>query len=91
MMNMNDLQKAVDLYRQLKAEKELLEDQLKAAEREIISYMEEHEKQKEVGENFKVSYSDCTRKTLDSKRLEADLGSLDEYRKVTSYKRLTVN
>ena len=77
MMNMNDLQKAVDLYRQLKAEKELLEDQLKAAEREIISYMEEHEKQKEVGENFKVSYSDCTRKTLDSKRLEEDLGNLD--------------
>lgn len=91
MMNMKDLQKAVETYRQLKAEKELLEDQLKAAEREIISYMEEHEKQKEVGENFKVSYSDCTRKTLDSKRLEADLGNLDEYRKVTSYKRLTVN
>lgn len=91
MMNMKDLEKAVETYRQLKAEKELLEDQLKAAEREIISYMEEHEKQKEVGENFKVSYSDCTRKTLDSKRLEADLGNLDEYRKVTSYKRLTVN
>lgn len=91
MMNMKDLQKAVETYRQLKAEKELLEDQLKAAEREIISYMEEHEKQKEVGENFKVSYSDCTRKTLDSKRLEEDLGNLDEYRKVTSYKRLTVN
>lgn len=91
MMNMKDLEKAVETYRQLKAEKELLEDQLKAAEREIISYMEEHEKQKEVGENFKVSYSDCTRKTLDSKRLEEDLGNLDEYRKVTSYKRLTVN
>lgn len=91
MMNMKDLQKAVDTYRQLKAEKELLDDQLKAAEREIISYMEEHEKQKEVGENFKISYSDCTRKTLDGKKLEEDLGNLDDYRKVTSYKRLTVN
>ena len=91
MMNMKDLEKAVAEYRSLKAMKEELEEQLKAAEREIISYMEEHEKQKEVGENFKVSYSDCTRKTLDSKRLEEDLGNLDEYRKVTSYKRLTVN
>lgn len=91
MMNMKDLEKAVAEYRSLKAMKEELEEQLKAAEREIIQYMDEQNKTKEVGENFKISYSDCTRKTLDAKRLEADLGNLDEYRKVTSYKRLTVN
>ena len=88
---MKDLEKAVAEYRSLKAMKEELEEQLKAAEREIIQYMDEQNKTKEVGENFKISYSDCTRKTLDAKRLEADLGNLDEYRKVTSYKRLTVN
>lgn len=91
MMNMKDLEKAVAEYRSLKAMKEELEEQLKASEREIIQYMDEQNKTKEVGENFKISYSDCTRKTLDAKRLEADLGNLDEYRKVTSYKRLTVN
>jgi hypothetical protein len=38
-----------------------------------------------VGE-YKVSYTDATRETLDKKRLEADLGDLTEYTKVTAYK-----
>lgn len=91
MMTREELNKAVAEYRSLKAMKDELDEQIKAAEKEIIQYMTEQNKTKEVGENYKINYSDCTRKTLDAKRLEADLGNLDEYRKVTSYKRLTVN
>lgn len=91
MMNMTELEQAVKDYRSLKALKEQLETELKEAEKQIITYMNENGKAKETGNDFKISYSDCTRRTLDSKRLEADLGSLAEYYKVTSYKRLTVN
>ena len=38
-----------------------------------------------VGE-YKLSYTDATRETLDKKRLEADMGDLSEYAKVTTYK-----
>lgn len=91
MMTKEQLNKAVAEYRTLKAMKEELDEQIKAAEKEIITYMTEQNKTKEVGENYKINYSDCTKKTLDGKRLEADLGCLDEYRKVTTYKRLLVN
>jgi len=42
-----------------------------------------------VGE-YKLSYTEAKRETLDKKRLEADLGDLSEYTKVTSYKRFSV-
>jgi predicted phage-related endonuclease len=42
-----------------------------------------------VGE-YKLSYTDCTRKDLDRGRLENDLGDLSEYMKVTTYKRFSV-
>ena len=42
-----------------------------------------------VGE-YKISYTDTKRETLDKKRLVADLGDLGEYTKVTTYKRFTI-
>lgn len=91
MMNMKELEKAVAEYRQLKAMKEELEAELKEAEKQIITYMNEQNKTKETGVDFKISYTDCTRKTLDGKKLEAAFGNLDAFRNVTAYKRLTVN
>lgn len=87
---MNELNKVVADYRSLKAMKEQLEAELKTIEQEIISYLETNGKDSEVGNDFKIKYSSCTRKTLDNKRLEEDLGSLDEYYRVTTYARLTV-
>ena len=87
---MNELNKVVADYRSLKIKKEKLEAELKAAEQEIISYLEANGKDSEIGNDFKIKYSSCTRKTLDNKRLEEDLGSLEEYYKVTTYARLTV-
>ena len=83
---MNELEKVIADYRSLKAMKE----QLKAVEREIIGYMDANEKLTETGNDFTVKLSTCERRTLDSKRLEADLGSLAEYQRVSQYRRLYV-
>lgn len=88
---MNELEKVIADYRSLKAMKEQLEEELKAVEREIIGYMDANEKLTETGNDFTVKLSTCERRTLDSKRLEADLGSLAEYQKSASTEDYTLN
>ena len=87
---MTELKNCVGDYRSLKAMKEEIEEQLKAVEREIIGYLDNNEKLSETGDDFTVKVSTCERRTLDSKRLEADLGSLSEYQRVSQYRRLYV-
>lgn len=87
---MNELEKVVADYRALKAMKEQLEEELKAVEREIIGYLDSNEKLSETGNDFTVKISTCERRTVDAKRLEADLGSLAEYQRVSQYRRLYV-
>lgn len=87
---MNELEKVVADYRSLKAMKEQLEEELKDAEREIISYLDNNEKISETGSDFTVKVATCERRTLDSKRLEEDLGSLSEYQRISQYRRLYV-
>ncbi len=87
---MKELESVVADYRSLKATKEQLEEEMKAAEREIIGYLDSNEKLSETGNDFTVKISTCERRTLDSKRLEADLGSLAEYQRVSQYRRLYV-
>lgn len=87
---MNELEKVVAYYRSLKAMKEQLEEEMKAAEREIIGYLDSNEKLSETGNDFTVKISTCERRTVDIKRLEADLGSLAEYQKISQYRRLCV-
>ena len=87
---MNELEKVVEDYRSLKAMKEQLEEELKAVEREIIGYLDSNEKLSETGNDFTVKLSTCERRTLDSKRLEADLGSLAEYQRISQYRRLYI-
>ena len=87
---MNELEKTVTDYRSLKALKEQLDEELKAMERDIIEYLDSNEKLSETGKDFTIKVSTCERRTLDSKRLEADLGSLAEYQRVSQYRRLYV-
>lgn len=87
---MNELEKVVADYRSLKAMKEQLEEEMKAAEREIIGYLDSNEKLSETGNDFTVKISTCERRTVDTKKLEADLGSLAEYQKISQYRRLYV-
>lgn len=87
---MNELEKVVADYRSLKALKEQLDEELKAVEREIIGYLDSNEKLSETGNDFTVKISTCECRTVDTKRLEADLGSLAEYQRVSQYRRLYV-
>lgn len=80
---MNELEKVVADYRSLKAMKEQLEEEMKAAEREIIGYLDSNEKLSETGNDFTVKISTCERRTVDTKKLEADLGSLAEYQRIS--------
>ena len=87
---MNELKSVITDYRGLKAMKEQLEEELKALEREIIGYMDSNEKLTETGDDFTVKLSTCERRTIDTKRLEADLGSLAEYQRISQYRRLYI-
>ena len=87
---MNELEKVVADYRSLKALKEDLDAQLKDIEREIIGYMDTNEKLTETGKDFTVKLSTCERRTIDTRKLEEDLGSLAEYQRISQYRRLYV-
>lgn len=87
---MKELEKVVTDYRSMKAMKEELDEQIKALEREMFSYLDSNEKLTETGKDFTIKVSTCERRTLDSKRLEADLGSLAEYQRISQYRRLYV-
>lgn len=87
---LNQLENVVADYRSLKALSEELNEQLKALERDMLDYLDSNEKLSETGSDFTVKVSTCERRTLDSKRLEADLGSLADYQRVSQYRRLYV-
>lgn len=87
---MNQLESVVADYRSLKALKEDLEEQIKSLERDMIDYLDSNQKLSETGSNFTVKVSTCERRTLDSKRLEEDLGSLAEYQRISQYRRLYI-
>jgi len=57
---------------------------------EIKAAMTEAGESKMVIGEYKLSYTETKRETLDRKRLEADLGDLTEYTKATFYKRFSV-
>ena len=52
--------------------------------------MDSNEKLAETGKDFTIKLSTCERRTVDTKRLEADLGSLAEYQRISQYRRLYV-
>lgn len=87
---MKELERTVADYRSLKAMKDQLDAELKDLEREIIGYLDSNEKITETGNDFTVKISTCERRTVDTKRLEADLGSLAEYQRISQYRRLYV-
>ena len=87
---MKELENVVADYRKMKTSLDKVSEQVKALEREIIGYLDTNQKITETGKDFTVQVSTCERRTLDSKRLEADLGSLAEYQRISQYRRLYV-
>lgn len=87
---MNELEKVIADYRAMKILLSETEAVVKDLEREIYSYMDNNEKLTETGKDFSIKVTTCERRTLDAKALEADLGSLAEYQRVSQYRRLYV-
>lgn len=85
-----DLEKKVQEIRRYKAMAEEAAEIQKALEAEVITYMVENGIDTEITDSAKITYKSQTRSTLDKKRLEEDLGSLEEYTKITAYNVLRI-
>lgn len=89
-MTKSELEAKVEEVRKYKAMAEEASNIQKALEQEIISYMNENNLTEEFTDSAKITYKPQTRATLDKKRLEEDLGSLEEYTKTTTYNVLRI-
>jgi len=89
-IGVQELNTKVSEVRNLKALKEETENAIKAIERDIINFMTEKELTEYIGTDYKTTYKPQSRTTLDKERLEADLGSLTDYEKVTSFNVLRI-
>jgi hypothetical protein len=83
---MEDMEGKSKEYREMKRMAEEAQAAADAIADELKSAMLEAGKEKMVIGEYKLSYTDTKRETLDKKRLEADLGDLAEYTKTTVYK-----
>lgn len=89
-MTKKELETKVEEIRKYKAMIEEASNIEKALEAEVISYMNENNLTEEITDTAKITYKSQTRATLDKKRLEEDLGSLEEYTKTTTYSVLRI-
>lgn len=90
-MTKSELENKVQELRSLKAMKEELENELKAVEREIISYMTEKEIDTEITDTAKITYKPQSRTTLDKGKLQEIFGEdLKPFEKTTSFNVLRV-
>ncbi len=87
---MMDMESKIREYREYKRMIEELESITAAIADELKAAMMEAGKDTMIVDEYKLSYTDTTRSTLDRKRLEADLGDLSEYTKITTYKTFRV-
>lgn len=85
-----ELENKVQEIRRYKAMAEEASEIRSALEAEVIAYMVENGLTEEFTDSAKISYKSQTRATLDKKRLEEDLGSLEEYTTVTEYSVLRI-
>ena len=86
----SELENKVQEIRRYKAMAEEATEIQKSLEAEVITYMVENNIDTEITDTAKITYKSQTRATLDKKRLEEDLGSLEEYTKVTEYSVLRI-
>lgn len=89
-MTKKELENKINELRSLKAKQQKTADKANAIEVEIIDYMKENNLDTEITDTATVTYKSQTRRTLDKKRLEEDLGDLTDYEKVTTYSVLRV-
>ena len=86
-----ELENKVQELRSLKTMKEELENEVKAVEHEIISYMVEKEIDTEITDTAKITYKPQNRTTLDKDKLKEIFGEdLKPFEKVNSFKVLRI-
>ena len=86
-----ELESKVQELRSLKALKEETENELKAVEREIISYMVENGIDTEITDTAKITYKPQSRTSLDKKKLKEIFGDdLKPFEKTTTYNVLRI-
>lgn len=86
-----ELEKVVEEYRRLKAMKTEIENELKAVEFQITTYMVDNGLAEEVTDTAKITYKPQVRRNIDKESLTADLGdALDPYIKESCYNVLRV-
>lgn len=90
-MTKQELEKKVNELRSLKALKEELENEVKAAEQEVIAYMNENQIDTEITDTAKITYKPQTRTTLDKEKLSEILGEdLKPFEKVSTFNVLRI-
>lgn len=90
-MTKQELEKKVNELRSLKAMKEELENEVKASEQEIISYMNENEIDTEITDTAKITYKPQSRTSLDKEKLSEILGEdLKPFEKVSTFNVLRI-
>lgn len=86
-----ELEKKVNELRSLKAMAEELQNEVKAVEHEVISYMTENGLTEEITDTAKITYKLQSRTTLDKAKLTEILGEdLKPFEKITSYNVLRI-
>lgn len=89
-MTKQELENTIEEIRKYKAMIEEATNIQKSLEARVISYMVDNDLTEEITDSAKVSFKEYSRVTLDKKKLEADLGSLEDYENVTRYKVLRI-
>lgn len=89
-MTKQELEKKVMEYRSLEALAKETQENAEAVKGEIINYMKENSLTEEFTDTAHITYQSQSRETLDKKRLEADLGDLSEYTKVSTFNVLRI-
>jgi predicted phage-related endonuclease len=89
-ITMMNLETKIKEYRELKRMAEEAQSMADAIADELKAEMTDAGESKMIVGEYKLSYTEAKRETLDKKRLEADLGDLSEYTKTTYYKRFSV-
>lgn len=87
----NELENKVQELRELRAMKEELESEVKAVERDIITYMTENAIDTEITDTAKITYKPQSRVTIDKDKLKEILGDdLKPFEKVSRFNVLRI-
>jgi len=83
---MTNIESKIKEYREMKRLAEEAQAAADSLADELKAYMTDTNQTKAIVGEYKISYSESKRETLDKKKLEQDLGDLSDYIKTTHYK-----